>query len=96
MITKEDLSAYLGIDYIDSATDLMLGQSLSAASDYIANAVCDPLPDEFPSDPLIDQLILMVASDFFESRGTSAKEVGASRRMYQSMIQQLQVKYSNG
>lgn len=94
MIDAQALKDYVGVDYADEATERMIDQSLSAAYSYLSNGICDPLPDPDPPDPELNQVLLMVAADFFESRGTASKEIGASKRMYQSMMQQLRARYT--
>ena len=91
MITYEDALVYLGIDYPDDHTRLIVTQKLAAAVRTLHGAVGEDVETLLPGDARAKELVATYLEDLYLNRGTSAKVSGAVRRMVQAQELQLQL-----
>lgn len=87
-LTAQDVKDYLGIDFADDATDRLVTAMISTVDAYMRGA----LGANYPTD---DERVMMVAkiiiSDLYDHRDLSDKVTGATRRLVDSMLQQIRL-----
>lgn len=87
-LSVQDVKDYLGIDFADDATDRLVTAMISTADAYMRGA----LGANYPAD---DERVKMVAkiiiSDLYDHRDLSDKVTGATRRLVDSMLQQIRL-----
>ena len=87
-LTAQDVKDYLGIDFADDATDRLVTTMISTTDAYMKGA----LGASYPAD---DERVKMVAkiiiSDLYDHRDLSDKVTGATRRLVDSMLQQVRL-----
>ncbi len=87
-LSVQDVKDYLGIDFADDATDRLVTAMVSTADAYMRGA----LGASYPAD---DERVKMVAkiiiSDLYDHRDLSDKVSGATRRLVDSMLQQVRL-----
>lgn len=91
MLTLDTALKYLGIDYADEFITMNVERAMAAAESVLRGAVGDDVRDLLPDDPRVDELVLIYTDDLYSQRGLSAKVSGATRRLVQSMVLQLQL-----
>lgn len=87
-LSVQDVKDYLGIDFADDATDRLVSAMVSTVDAYMKGA----LGASYPAD---DERVKMVAkiiiSDLYDHRDLSDKVSGATRRLVDSMLQQVRL-----
>lgn len=87
-LSVQDVKDYLGIDFADDATDRLVTAMVSTVDAYMKGA----LGASYPAD---DERVKMVAkiiiSDLYDHRDLSDKVSGATRRLVDSMLQQVRL-----
>lgn len=87
-LSVQDVKDYLGIDFADDATDRLVTAMVSTVDAYMKGA----LGTSYPAD---DERVKMVAkiiiSDLYDHRDLSDKVSGATRRLVDSMLQQVRL-----
>lgn len=86
-ITVQDVKDYLGIDYVDEATDRRLTSTISVANSYLESAIVKPLP----ADPRVGELGLIVIADLYDNHEMTDKVSGNVRRMVHNLSLQLRL-----
>lgn len=89
-VSRDDLAAYLGIDYADAMVERNLDLARRAADGYLRGALGDGVDLD---DPRAQAVGLAVAADVYDSRAYeregSAKVSGAVRRLVHDLSEQL-------
>lgn len=72
VITKDDLLAHLGIDYVDDMVDKNIAKAIAYADGELRESVSDDYPVDHP---LTTELALMYATASYEQRDLSGNEL---------------------
>lgn len=91
MPTIEDALAYMGIDYPDELIRKNVTRALAAAIEVLRGAVGEDVDTLLPGDARVQELVLIYTDDLYSERGVSAKVSGATRRLVEDMVLQLQL-----
>ena len=91
MPTIEDALAYMGIDYPDELIRKNVTRALAAATQVLYGAVGEDVDTLLPGDARVRELVLIYTDDLYTERGVSAKVSGATRRLVEDMVLQLQL-----
>ena len=92
MVTIEDALVYMGIDYPDEVVIKNATRALKSAQRTFKGAVGDDVDELLPNDERAAEIVLQWTDDLYKQRGsTSAKVTGATRRMTEDMVLQLQM-----
>ena len=92
MVTIEDALVYMGIDYPDEVVIKNATRALATAQRTLKGAVGDDVDELLPNDERAAEIVLQWTDDLYKQRGsTSAKVTGATRRMTEDMVLQLQM-----
>lgn len=91
MPTIEDALAYMGIDYPDELIRKNVTRALAAAIQVLYGAVGEDVDTLLPGDARVQELVLIYTDDLYTERGVSAKVSGATRRLVEDMVLQLQL-----
>ena len=90
IVVRDDLAAYLGIDYAAAQAEANMDLACEAANGFLDGAVGVGLD---PSDPRARAVALAVAADVYDQRcyerEGSAKASGAVRRLVADLCEQL-------
>lgn len=88
MPTREDVLAYLGIDYADDMVNKNVDRCILTADAYLKGSIGTNYPTE---DPRIKELALIFISDLYDNRGMIEKVAGNVRRLVDDMSLQLRL-----
>lgn len=91
MPTKEDVLAYLGIDYADEVVTRNVTKAMSAAWQTLLGSVGEDVEKLLPNDPRVEELVKIYTDDLYSERGVSAKVSNATRNMVSTMEGQLRL-----
>lgn len=91
MPTKEDVLAYLGIDYADEVVEKNVTKAMNAAWQTLLGSVGEDVETYLPNDPRVEQLVKDYTDDLYSERGVSAKVSNATRMMVSTMELQLRL-----
>lgn len=87
-LTVQDVKDYLGIDFADNATDCLVTAMLSTADAYMRGALGANYPSDDERVKMVERIII---SDLYDHRDLSDKVSGATRRVVDSMLQQVRL-----
>lgn len=88
MPTREDVLAYLGIDYADDMVNKNVDRCIKTADAYLKGSIGKNYPTE---DPRVKELALILISDLYDNRGIIEKVAGNVRRLVDDMSLQLRL-----
>ena len=88
MPTREDVLAYLGIDYADDMVNKNVDRCILTADAYLKGSIGKDYPTE---DPRVKELALILISDLYDNRGIIEKVAGNVRRLVDDMSLQLRL-----
>lgn len=88
MPTREDVLAYLGIDYADDMVNKNVDRCIKTADAYLKGSIGKDYPTE---DPRVKELALILISDLYDNRGMIEKVAGNVRRLVDDMSLQLRL-----
>ncbi|MBR0575686.1 head-tail connector protein [Proteiniclasticum sp. BAD-10] len=88
MPTLQDVKDYLGIDYMDAATDRRLTQIISVANKYLEGSLGTGFPTE---DPRVKELALIVIADLYDNHTLNEKVAGNIRRLVEDFSLQIRL-----
>lgn len=88
MPTREDVLAYLGIDYADDMVNKNVDRCILTADAYLKGSIGKNYPTE---DPRVKELALILISDLYDNRGMIEKVAGNVRRLVDDMSLQLRL-----
>lgn len=88
MPTKDEVLAYLGIDYADAMVSVNVERAIKTADAYLKGAVGEHYPTE---DPRAKELALIFISDIYDNRGMIEKVSGNVRRLVDDFMLQLRL-----
>jgi len=88
MPTREDVLAYLGIDYADDMVNKNVDRCILTADAYLKGSIGKDYPTE---DPRVKELALILISDLYDNRGMIEKVAGNVRRLVDDMSLQLRL-----
>lgn len=92
MLTFDDITGHIGIDYADDPVVQRNVQSAwNAAEQTMLGAVGADVRQYLPDDPRVDELVKIYADDLYSERGVSAKVSNATRMMVSTMELQLRL-----
>jgi hypothetical protein len=83
-----DVKDYLGIDFTDEATDHLLSALMYTADAYMRGALGANYPSDDERVKMVEKIII---SDLYDHRDLSDKVSGATRRVVDSMLQQVRL-----
>lgn len=87
-LSVQDVKDYLGIDFVDDATDHLVTAMVSTADAYMKGALGANYPAEDERVKMVEKIII---SDLYDHRDLSDKVSGATRRLVDSMLQQVRL-----
>ena len=87
-LTAQDVKDYLGIDFADDATDRLVSSMISTADAYMKGALGAGYPAD---DERVKMVAKIIISDLYDHRDLSDKVTGATRRLVDSMLQQVRL-----
>ena len=87
-LSVQDVKDYLGIDFADDATDRLVTAMVSTTDAYMRGALGANYPTE---DERVKMVAKIIISDLYEHRDLSDKVTGATRRLVNSMLQQVRL-----
>jgi hypothetical protein len=87
-LTVQDVKDYLGIDFADDATDRLVTAMVSTADAYMQGALGANYPSDDERVKTVEKIII---SDLYDHRDLSDKVSGATRRVVDSMLQQVRL-----
>lgn len=87
-LSAQDVKDYLGIDYTDDATDRLVTAMVSTADAYMVGALGAGYPTD---DERVKMVAKIIISDLYDHRDLSDKVTGATRRLVDSMLQQVRL-----
>lgn len=87
-LSAQDVKDYLGIDYTDDATDRLVTAMVSTADAYMKGALGEGYPTD---DERVKMVAKIIISDLYDHRDLSDKVTGATRRLVDSMLQQVRL-----
>lgn len=90
-VTVDSAAAYLAADATDTVVAANITRALSTAEAILAGAVGADARTLMPTDPRLDELVLIYTDDLYSDRGVSAKVSGATRRLVADMELQLRM-----
>ena len=88
MPTREEVFAYLGIDYADEMANKNVDRCILTADAYLKGSIGKNYPTE---DPRAKELALILISDLYDNRGLIEKVAGNVRRLVDDMSLQLRL-----
>lgn len=88
MPTREDVLAYLGIDYADDMVNKNVDRCIKTADAYLKGSIGKNYPTE---DPRVKELAFILISDLYDNRGIIEKVAGNVRRLVDDMSLQLRL-----
>lgn len=93
MPSKEEVLAYLGIDYEDEMVTLNVERAIKTADAYLKGAVGENYPTD---DPRAKELALIFIADLYDNRGMIEKVSGNVRRLVDDFMLQLRLELRRG
>lgn len=87
-LSVQDVKDYLGIDFADDATDRLVTAMVSTADAYMTGALGANYPE---NDERVKMVAKIIISDLYDHRDLSDKVTGATRRLVDSMLQQVRL-----
>lgn len=91
-ITIEDVTDYLGIDYVDDVVERNIKRCLRTADAFLKGSIGSEYPR---SDPRAKEVALAVISELYDGRGTESLS-GNTRRMVHDLSWQLRLELRRG
>lgn len=91
MPTRDEVLAYLGIDYADDMANKNVDRCIKTADAYLKGSIGKNYPTD---DPRIKELALIFISDLYDNRGMIEKVAGNVRRLVDDMSLQLRLELS--
>ena len=92
MLTFDDVTDHLGIDYADDpVVQRKVQRAWNTAERVMLGAVGVDVRQYLPDDPRVDELVLIYADDLYSERGVSAKVSNATRMMVSTTELQLRL-----
>jgi hypothetical protein len=88
MPTRDEVLAYLGIDYADDMANKNVDRCILTADAYLKGSIGKNYPTE---DPRAKELALILISDLYDKRGMIEKVSGNVRRLVDDMSLQLRL-----
>lgn len=88
MPTREEVLAYLGIDYADDMVNKNVDRCILTADAYLKGSIGKNYPAD---DPRVKELALIFISDLYDNRGIIEKVAGNVRRLVDDMSLQLRL-----
>lgn len=95
LIDIQDAFDYLGIDYADDMITRRVSALIALSDGYLISAIGKDYMQRLSASELdkVRELSLMLIADLYSLRGHSAKEEASARRLFASMLLQLQIDY---
>lgn len=95
LIDVQDAFDYMGIDYADDMVTRRVTSLISLAESYLESAIGKDYMHRLDAGVLdkVKELSLMLIADLYTLRGHSVKEEASARRLFSSMLLQLQIDY---
>lgn len=87
-LSVQDVKDYLGIDFADDATDRLVTAMVSTTDAYMRGALGASYPADDERVKMVSKIII---SDLYDHRDLSDKVTGATRRLVDSMLQQVRL-----
>jgi hypothetical protein len=87
-LSAQDVKDYLGIDFADDATDRLVTAMVSTVDGYMKGALGANYPAD---DERVKMVSKIIVSDLYDHRDLSDKVSGATRRLVDSMLQQVRL-----
>ena len=87
-LSVQDVKDYLGIDFADDATDRLVTAMVSTVDMYMTGALGAGYPVDDERVKMVEKIII---SDLYDHRDLSDKVTGATRRLVDSMLQQVRL-----
>ena len=87
-LSVQDVKDYLGIDFADDATDGVITRLIATADVYMRGALGVSYPADDERVKMVEKIII---SDLYDHRDLSDKVNGATRRLVDSMLQQVRL-----
>jgi hypothetical protein len=87
-LSVQDVKDYLGIDFADDATDRLVTAMVSTVDGYMKGALGANYPAD---DERVKMVSKIIVSDLYDHRDLSDKVSGATRRLVDSMLQQVRL-----
>lgn len=84
----QEVTDYLGIDYIDDRTTRVLDRTLKTAVTYLKGSIGDCYPVD---DPRAKELALIVIDDLYSNHDLNDKVSGNTRRLVEDFSLQLKL-----
>lgn len=88
VVTRDDVLAYLGIDYPDEMVNRNIDRCITVADAYLKGGVGEDYPT---NDPRAKELALILISDLYDNRGMIEKVNGNIRRLVDDFTTQLRL-----
>ena len=96
VVSREDVLAYLGIDFSDEMVNKNIDRLIKTADSYLKGSIGDNYPVD---DPRAKELALIIISDLYDNRGLQSTISGNTRRLGDDLSLQLRLelgRVSNG
>ena len=87
-LSVQDVKDYLGLDFADDATDSVVTRLIATADMYMKGALGASYPVDDERVKMVEKIII---SDLYDHRDLSDKVSGATRRLVDSMLQQVRL-----
>ena len=93
MPSKEEVLAYIGIDYEDEMVTRNVERAIKTADAYLKGSIGDNYPTD---DPRAKELALIFIADLYDNRGMIEKVSGNVRRLVDDFMLQLRLELRRG
>jgi hypothetical protein len=92
-VTIEDVTAYLGIDYVDDMVTKNIERAINTADAYLKGSIGDDYPVD---DPRAVELALIIISDLYDNRGLNENMSYGVRKLVNDLSWQLRLELRRG
>ncbi|MEY8366091.1 head-tail connector protein [Anaerovoracaceae bacterium 41-7] len=93
LLTVEEVSEYLGIDYVDEMVTANLSRLISTADAYLKSSIGEHYP---VADPKAKELGLIIISDLYDNRGINDTVSSNTRKLVNDLSWQLRLELRRG
>lgn len=89
MLTPQEVTDYLGIDYADDMVNRNIQRCIKTADAYLKGSIGEGYP---PDDPRSKELALIIVADLYDNRDSNSDSItGNTRRLVDSLSLQLKL-----
>lgn len=88
MITRDEVLAYLGIDYADDMVNRNIDRMINTADAYLKGSIGEDYPSD---DPKAKELALILVADLYENRTLTEGASNMTRKLVDDLSWQLRL-----